>query len=41
MEIIIFATIVAVIWFAMAFDSKDSRTDDNGNWYPVGTRHLS
>jgi hypothetical protein len=41
MEIIIFATVVAIIWFAMAFDATDSRRDDNGNWHPVGTKHLS
>jgi hypothetical protein len=41
MEIIIFATVVAIIWFAMAFDATDSRTDENGNWYPTGARHLT
>jgi hypothetical protein len=40
-EIIIFATVVAIIWFAMAFDGADSRKDDARGWYPVGTRHLS
>jgi hypothetical protein len=41
MEIIIFATVIAIIWFAMAFDAVDSRTDDARGWYPAGSRHLS
>ena len=41
MDIIAFALVLGILWFAMAFGGRDSRPNEPRNWYPVGTRHLT